>query len=155
LVKNELFSFFVFLNPHALGHTKSVTVFYYKRFGSTSPSAWCGLYTLCWGIVIPKSHELKMVTDFGYPRACIFIKTLNQNRLWLLLTLPTFFKTWFKFRNIAKKFQTSFDYFNVFQVVEHIRGILAIRIQSKMTLFLFLPISATFYEVKSRFEKSW
>jgi hypothetical protein len=25
---NELYSFYVFLNPHALGHTKSVTVFF-------------------------------------------------------------------------------------------------------------------------------
>jgi hypothetical protein len=45
------------------------------------------------GVFNPNPMNQKMVTDFGYPRACRFIKTLNEkNRLWLF-PLPIFFKT--------------------------------------------------------------
>jgi hypothetical protein len=39
---HDLFSNWYFLNLHALGYSKPVTVILYIKFGSTSPSAWCG-----------------------------------------------------------------------------------------------------------------
>jgi hypothetical protein len=39
----NLFSIWYFVNLHALGDPKSVTIFWFMGFGSTRPSAWCGL----------------------------------------------------------------------------------------------------------------
>jgi hypothetical protein len=77
----------------------------------------------------------KMVTDFGYH--------IKYSQNWSKLT----------------DFQTFLGYFHVFQVVEHIPDILTTNIVknetfSKKSIFShFLPISATFYEVKITFWK--
>jgi hypothetical protein len=49
-----------------------------------------------------------LVSDFGYPRACRFIKTLNENRLWLL-PLQTFFKTWFLMHKMGLKLAKNYQ----------------------------------------------
>jgi hypothetical protein len=82
----------------------------------------------------------KMVTDFWTPQ----IEHVDSEKRWPKLT----------------DFQTFLGYFHVFHVVEHIRNILTTNIvknetfskKSKKSIFgQFLPISATFYEVKTTF----
>jgi hypothetical protein len=38
---HNLFSFKLFINLHALGYPKSVTIFWFMGFGLNSPSSWC------------------------------------------------------------------------------------------------------------------
>jgi hypothetical protein len=116
--KNRLFSRFL---SRALGYPKSVTKKFCTHFwvNKSLSMMWIGFW------FNPNLMNQKMVTDFGYSRACRFIKMLNKNRLWLL-PLPTFFKTWFKFIKYSQNwpkltnFQTSLCYFHVYLVVEHI-----------------------------------
>jgi hypothetical protein len=64
-----------------------------------------------------------------------------------------------KYTDILTDFQTSLGYFHVFQVVEHIRTFRTNTVKnetfskkSKISIFgEFLPILATFYEVKITF----
>jgi hypothetical protein len=95
-----------------------------------------------------KFSHFDKITVFEYPRACRFRKPHQTNQFWSL-RLPTFFKMWFK----GAWF---------FQVVEHIRDILRMNTvknetfskKSKNSIFgQFLPILATFYEVKITFWK--
>jgi hypothetical protein len=109
----------------------------------------------------------KMGNDFGYPRACRFRKTLNENRLnYGSFIYQLFSKLDFYFIKYSQNwpkltdFQTSLGYFHVFQVVEHIPDILTTNIvknetfskKAKKSIFgHFLLILTTFYKVKIMF----
>jgi hypothetical protein len=58
-------------------------------------------YIMLRDLLTQKCGHKKMVTDFGYPRACRFRKHQIENRF-QELHLPTFFKTWFSFHKIGK-----------------------------------------------------
>jgi hypothetical protein len=127
-------------------------------------------------LLTQKCSQKILVSDFGYPRACRFRKYQNLNRS-PGLVLPTFFKTgflvhkmWLKLAKIDQKWNFSIflkkSHF-VIVFVQNCMGCvprsekcekLSKKFENRLILANFVqiwPILATFYEFKSRFEKSW
>jgi hypothetical protein len=76
---HDLFSNWYFLNLHALGYLKPVTVFFYPTFGLTSPSAWCGYYTVGRRRRRPytMSHRNKTYTHVHTPTGLHFVSSIK------------------------------------------------------------------------------
>jgi hypothetical protein len=126
------------------------------------------MHTSCWGTSWPTLKCVKMFFGFGYPRACRFRKTKQTNQIWFLVWL-NFFKTWFllhkmwlKLAKIVQKWNFSIFLKNLnflrnrTKTVSNVfHDLKNVKIAAKsLKIGQFLPILATFYEFKSRFEKN-
>jgi hypothetical protein len=125
-----------------------------------------GCHIMLRDLLTQKCSQKILVTDFGYPRACRFRKYQNLNRS-PALVLPTFFKTGFLLHKMWLKLKFSIFFEKVSFFIVFVQNCLWCvprhekyeKLPKKFENWSILancwPIWATFYEFKSRFEKSW